>query len=172
MKANIWLVMTTQAKDEYKARKSSEDYSGPMDDDTFAILDKIADGEVVRNLFKRPTLGGKQYHMFSVYLTGNNRAKEAIDYLTTKWSGHFIVCGAWWMDGRQVGTRFTYDEDGNVTGVTGTPLYPIPAQAYRLMPDTVVYDDEGNEVSRTPASSNSDLQDVNLLQGQSPRRFV
>lgn len=58
-----------------------------------------------------------------------------------------------------------------ITGVEGDPLYPIHTQAYKLMPDTVTYDGGGVEIGRVPASSNSDLRDINLLAGQSPRSF-
>ena len=30
------------------------------------------------------------------------------------------------------------------------------------MPDVIEYDEEGNEISRTPATSNADLKDVNV----------
>jgi len=40
------------------------------------------------------------------------------------------------------------------------------------MPDIVEYDENGDEISRTPASSNADLMDINLLGGQVTRDFV
>ena len=77
------------------------------------------------------------------------------------------------MDGRQAGTQWELDEEGERTGnVTGTPIYPIPAQAWRIMPPVNVYDENGDLVSSTPATSNADLRDINLLAGQAPRRFA
>ena len=172
--ANVWLAMSTQARDEFRARRQQGDqYSGPMDDDTYYVLDKMSDQEVVSGLFATPTLGGKTYITFSVYLPGEARVQKAIDYLTERWPGHFIVVGAWFMDGRQAGTQWELDEEGERTGnVTGTPIYPIPAQAYRIMPPINVYDENGDLVSSTPATSNAQLVDVNLLAGQAPRRFT
>ena len=44
-------------------------------------------------------------------------------------------------------------------------------EAYQIMPDIVTYDDYGNETSRTPATSNDDLRDINLIAGQHVRLF-
>jgi hypothetical protein len=55
---------------------------------------------------------------------------------------------------------------------TGNPIYPIPNNLYLFMPDIVEYDENGNEISRTPATSNDDLRDINLLVGQEPRDFT
>lgn len=176
---NVWLAMSQQALDQYRAKRTQGDeYSGPMDDLTYKILDKMSDTDVVQGMFKKPTIGGKTYHLFSLYLSGSARVAQALDYITEKWPGHIIALGVWWMDGRQAGTEFTYSdpdpETGEVvvTGVTGTPVYPIPAAAWRIMPDTVTYDAEGVELNRTPATSNADLRDINLLSGQAPRQFT
>ena len=178
--ANLWLALSSQALTEFRNRRTQGDsYTGPMDDETYRILDKMSDQEVVKGMFKSPTIGGKTYNLFSVYLEGTAKAARAIEKLTTDWPTHFFVIGAWWMDGRQIGTEWEIDEDelsetyGQRTGnVTGTPVYPIPAAAWRIMPDVVTYDSEGNEASRIPATSNADLRDINVLQGQQPRRFT
>ena len=182
--ANVWLAMSTQARDEFRARRQQGDefrarrqqgdeYSGPMDDETYYVLDKMSDQEVVSGLFATPTLGGKTYITFSVYLPGEARVQKAIDDLTERWPGHFIVVGAWFMDGRQAGTQWELDEEGERTGnVTGTPIYPIPAQAYRIMPPVIVYGPDREVISSTAATSNADLRDINLLASQAPRRFT
>lgn len=173
---NVWFAISQQGLDAFKARRTAERngtvYSGPMDDDTFEVLSKMHDQDVVAGMFKKPTIGGKVYSTFSVYLPGTARVQKAINDLTTKWPGHFIVVGAWWLDGRQAGTQFTYDEDGNVTVVTGTPAYPIPANAWRIMPDQYTYNPDGTVATTVPATSNAQLRDINLLSGQSPRRFT
>jgi hypothetical protein len=64
------------------------------------------------------------------------------------------------------------DPEDPSQGTTGDPVYPIPDDAYELMPDRVTYDEDGNETSRTPATSNDDLRDVNILAGQAPRDFT
>lgn len=177
---NLWIALSDQGLTEFRAKRQDPDgYDGPLDDDTYEVLDKMADQEVVRGLFASPTIGGKTYNLFSVYLPGTARVAKAIDDLTTNWPNHFIVIGAWWFDGRQAGTEWEIDEDeqsetyGQRTGnVTGTPIYPIPAQAYRIMPPVNVYDENGDLVSSTPATSNADLRDINLLASQAPRRFT
>jgi hypothetical protein len=193
---NLWIALSQQALDEFKTYRTDPDaYSGPMTPQIYKGLSKMSDTDGVQKLFSTPTIGGKVYSIFSLYFNvdRDERAKDFIDYMTSEWPTHFIVIGAWWVhDGRQVGTQFaigggeqllteiptsakpdTYVEDTpNWYVTTGTPTYPIPTQAYRLMPDTVTYDVDGNETSRTPASSNADLKDINLISGQWPRRFV
>lgn len=156
---NLWLAMSQQALDEFLLMRSDPSgYAGPMDDETFRILSKAAHLDVVQRLYRTVEVGGKTYSLFSLYVEGTTAVQQAIDYITTAWPGHLIAVGAWNMNGTQVGTQYTYDDDGIITGVTGTPVYPIHAQAYRFISDA--------------ATSNADLKDINLLQGQSPRIFA
>jgi len=167
---NVWMAFSEAAITEFKARRSEPDeYDGPMDKTTFDIMSKMADLDVVQRLFKETDpIGGKKYKLFSMVIRGNTvPAKAAIDYITAEWPTHIIMIGAWHRDGRQAGTQWNEDH----TDVTGTPVYPVHAQAWRVMPDVVTYDDEGVELSRTPATSNADLRDINLLAGQEPRIF-
>ena len=56
--------------------------------------------------------------------------------------------------------RVTEDQEvARITGMTGTPTYPLPNYLWRFMP------------AELAAASNADLQDINLLAGQSPRSF-
>ena len=58
-------------------------------------------------------------------------------------------------------------EEEYVTGHTGTPAYPIPAaQALKFMPDVWNGDDPATYSAAT------ELADVNLGMGQSPRTFI
>lgn len=164
--ANLWIALSTQAIQEFQNKKADPNYSGPMDDYTFNVLSKMHDMAVVQNLFKTVT-SGKTYKMFSLYLEGSTGAKDAIDDLTAKWPTHIIAVGVWWHDGRQVGTQ--YDEQGQAVG---DPSYPIHSQAWKFMPDQNEYDGDGNVIGTISATSNADLTDVNLLAGQSPRRFT
>jgi hypothetical protein len=157
---NLWLAMSQQAVDAYKAYPDS-----PMDERTHLVLSKMHDENVVRGLFPPVTVGSKTYRLFSLYFHASEAAKEAIDTMTELWPGHFIVIGAWWFDGRQVGTKMEDDV------LVGDPVYPVHAQAYRFMRDKVTHDEDGNVTSTTPPTSNNDLEDVNLLLGQSPRTF-
>jgi hypothetical protein len=174
---NLWVALSQQGLDEYKAKRAAirdgTEYTGPMDNKTFKILSAMADTDTVQRMFKTVAAGGKVYTLFSLYAEGTTSAQNALDYLQEKWPNHFLVIGCWWMDGRQCGTEWEYDASGNLTGgVTGAPLYPIHAQAWKTMPDIVEYDASGNEISRVAATSNADLRDINVLQGQEPRRFA
>lgn len=65
---------------------------------------------------------------------------------------------------RFVRTFETVDED-YISGMTGTPLYPIPkTQLLNFMPD--IRDEDGNVIGPATVLSN-----VNLLFGQAPRSF-
>ena len=157
---NVWIAMSQQALNEYKdARLLKKDYTGPMDALTFDTLHRMADTDNVQAMFKRVPADGKEYTLFSLYLPASAEAKTRIDHIAEQWLGHFIVIGAWNWDGTQV-------------EIAGQIVYPVHAQAWRLMPDVIEYDVGGNETSRTAATSNSDLRDINLLQGQSPRDFI
>lgn len=166
---NVWIAFSDSALTQFKLRRSNPSvYSGPMDDTTYRIMSKMSDMDNVQRLFKvTPPINGKTYTLFSLYVDAPAKAQEAIDHLTTEWPTHFIVLGAWWTrSGLQVGTR--YDGEMNILG---TPVYPVHPQTWRLMPDLVTYDQDGNETSRTPAASNSDLRQINLIAGQANRIF-
>ena len=133
------------------------------------IFRKMAHFAVVERMWKTPTIGGKKRFLFSINLTASKKAKAAIDYLLAEYPNQIAVGGAWFFDGRQAGTRWQI-ADGERTGnVTGTPTYPInETQLLKFMPDIIERDQDGNVTSTTPSLV---LTDVNLLQGQNPRRF-
>ena len=81
-----------------------------------------------------------------------------IEFLKTKWPDVWTVVGCW-------------ERDGEWWGVDqiGSAIYPIHPQHMKIMPDDVVYDEDGNEISRTPAAA---PKDVNLVCGWSPRRWT
>ena len=96
------------------------------------------------------------------------KIQTALDNLVATYPNRVRIVGAWYWDGRQVGTQFVRDEDGNITGISGTPTYPLHSRTIEFMPDIVERDEDGNEVSRVRPT---DLSDVNLLQGQQERHF-
>lgn len=129
-----------------------------------------------------PTIGANVYHVLSFTfpeeLEDSNditAGHKWIEFLLTKWPNVWIVVGCWNRNGTQWGTTLVtavYDDQGNeITPETviGTPVYPVHPQHMRIMPDDVTYDENGNEVSRTPASA---PKDVNLICGWSPRRWA
>jgi hypothetical protein len=184
---NIWLGVSDTAKAEFKLINESFEeggapYVGPMDDKTFRILGHMHDANVVVEMFKHPTLGPHVRSLFSLYPHTN--VSGSLDYLEEQWPGHFIVAGAWQWDGRQIGTQWELDVDGNPTGaVTGTPTYPIvEAALLQFMPDTPnddgvidtdLFEETGQIEWLVPPTWGpaTELTDVNLLMGQTPRRF-
>ena len=162
---NAWVVIGPSMMNAYRARRAAEDagqdYSGPMDDTTWQILNDMSDIETVQAFYRTKTVNGNNpFTLFTMNFQSEDEAVEAIDYLDANWPGKQIeVQGVWHFDGRQV------------TGIDELPRYPIPSDAYQLMPPVIVYDENGDIVSETPPASNADLRDINLLSGQSPRDF-
>lgn len=156
---NVWLALSDTALTEYRVRKQAErdevEYNGPMQDREYKIFQSFQDEAVVQRLFKSPTIQGTTYNLFSIYVdrTDAQAAQDAITYLTDTYPTQIIVLGVWREDGTQVNA------------------YPINANAWRVMPDVVEYDENGDVLSTTPATSNADLRDINLLFGQQPRDF-
>ena len=92
---NIWIAFSSQAITEFKSYRSDpRQYNGPMDRRTFRIMRTMADSDNVERLFKKVTLGGKTYTLFSLY-SDNAKAVNRINYINTKWGNHIIVVGAW-----------------------------------------------------------------------------
>jgi hypothetical protein len=175
---NLWLVVRDDAKQKIVERlrwdeAAQGEYTGPVKDRANNIFRKLIAGERVLEYFTSPDIGGNIYHMFSLYLNGSQQVKSELDWLAVEYPNHIIVGGAWYVSsGRQVGTGPIFDEEtGEQIGYDDVPTYPLHPQLYKLMPDVVEYDDQMNEVSRTPATSNADLKDRVLLAGQSPRDF-
>ena len=79
---------------------------------------------------------------------------DEMDDLNLQYPGMIKIIGAWNMDGTQV---------NNGTN----PVFPINERALEFLPDLVMLNSNGDEVSRSRPPS---LVDVNLLFGQSPRQ--
>ena len=174
MNVNVFLILTATAKNALRPLMSDNSYDG-QHIKAVRIFRKMAHYRVVERMWKNPMIGSKKRFLFSINLTASKKAKAAIDYLLAEYPNQVSVGGAWFFDSRQVGTQFVYtvdgsqvfdellDGDGNVISsipqVRGTPTYPVPPQLLQFMPD----------VEGIPATV---LTDVNLLQGQKPRRFT
>ena len=149
---SVWCVIGPSFMNAYTARREAEaadeSYSGPMDDESYAILNTFADVDVVQAMYNTKSVNGNNpFTLFGMNFPDEQAAVDAIDYLLGAWPGKQLeVNGAWHEDtGEQMGTP---------------PTYPIPDDAWTLMPDSV------------GATSNADLQDINLIAGQAPRIFV
>ena len=124
----------------------------------------------VRSIFRQDNTGPRSYELWSLYFEADT-TQEVTDIrndLNAEYPGKLRTIGAWWWDGRQVGTEFTFDNDGVITGTSGIPRFPLHTSILEFMPDIVMRDQDGNEISRVRPT---ELSDVNLLQGQVERRF-
>lgn len=151
---NVWLAISAAVRTAYRNKRSQGDaYQGPMTDRAYRIIDRMVDADTVEALYKSPTIGGKQYFLVSAYFDRRERhqVQGALDYMTAQYPSDFILLGAWKPTGERIGA--------------------LHAQAWRLMPDRIVYDAEGNLVSTTPAVSLADMRDISLVAGQMPRQF-
>ena len=151
---NVWFAVSAAVRTAYRNKREQGDaYNGPMTDQAYRIIDRMIDSDVVEALYKSPSIGGKVYYLVSAYVPSENAsaAQDAVDYMTSTYPDDFIKLGVWRWNGQRIGS--------------------MHAQAWRLMPDRVEYDSEGNVVNTIPASSNADLRDIALVYGQSPREF-
>ena len=171
MNVNVWLAISASGTTAIRTRLTTadEDYAGPITKTEHRIFRRMADFVTVERLFKKPTIGGKKWHLFSLNFTATRNAKTALDWIAANRPGHFVIVGAWHWDGRQVGTQWEIVDDERTGNTIGTPTYPIHPQLLKFMPDIIERDEDGNVISTTPAAV---LTDVNLIQGQDPRRFV
>ena len=210
--ANIHLVLRDDADPAVRSylrwdEEADGPYSGPVTNRAGRIFKFLADEKVVSNLWKVPTIGGRQYRLYSISFSDDqyslSQIRDELDWLVTEYGAQVFIVGAWEFTGEQYGTEHVYDtrlvdrwvtqrnpdydpnefledevtpnpaydpeqyirvfvtgiEETYVSGMTGTPIYPIHAQYDKFMPD----DADGNP--------DPTLRDVNLLAGQAPRSF-
>ena len=182
MKVSVWVAISATGTTAIRERLSwneetQGEYSGTITDTEHKIFQKMHDVATVQAMFKKPTIAGKSWRIFSLNFEASSKAKEALDWIAENRTGHFYVMGAWWYDGRQVGTKFVYDEEGiqqfdeviedeivisSTPQTTGTPVYPVHNRLIDFMPDRLV------DELPVPAT---ELENVNLILGQKPRRF-
>lgn len=162
MIANLWIAL------DDRARATANPSQNSAGSDIFRQLGDPS----VRALFRRDNPAGpRDYELWSVYyeIDTPNELLQIRNALNAEFPGQLRTIGAWWFDGRQVGTEWELDEDGVRTGgITGQPLFPLGARVLEFMPDDVTYDEDGVETSRTRPIV---LSDINLGFGQKPRQF-
>lgn len=175
---NIWLALRNDAHTAVKQRlnwntETQGNYTGPVGDREIKIFRFMVHRAIVLAQFKKATISGNRWHLWNIVLKEPKdlllKLQIELDYLETTYSTQFIIGGAWFFDGRQIGTQFVHDEDNNIIGVSGTPTYLLHPELINFMPDIITYDIDGNETSRTRPTK---VSDVNLLQGQKERHFV
>jgi len=159
MFVNIWLAISDAAQDvviEYLTWPEDQEYTGPLRPRSQRLFSYMQDESTRRRLFTKPTLQGTVYNLWSIEFVEDSRdtlqaIRDELDHLIATYPNQIAVCGAWKWNGEQV------TSDGN-------PIYPIPDYLWQFLPNPLP--------DGTVPTSNADLQDVNLLFGQSPRDFT
>lgn len=127
--------------------------ANPQGDDVPSAAYRALGDPSVRSIFRQDNPAGpRSYELWSLYYEGDDQ-QDVLDIrnaLLAEYPGQLRTIGAWWWDGAQV---------------LGFPLH---ARILEFIPDVVIYDSDGNEMSRTRPITPSD---VNLGLGQAPRVF-
>ena len=149
---SVWAVMGPSLTGAYWKRvEDGDDYSGPMDDTSFEILNTFVDADAVQPLYKTKTVNGQNpFTIYGMNFPSEEIARDSMNYLDANWPGNQIeIQGAWYIDnGLQMGQSYVIDEEtGEVTDeIEGDPAWPIVDDCYKLMPDIVTYDENGDEI--------------------------
>lgn len=168
---NLWIALSQAGKDTLRPLLDDSDYEG-QHLIAVKIFRRMIDISTVERMFKTPTFNSKVWHLYSITFNdlggqAAQKLQDALAHLEANYPAQFEVVGVWQWDGRQAGTQWV-DPDDHSQGTTGTPLYPIHAQLLNFMPD--VWDGVDPEIPvYIPATV---LTDVNLIQGQTERRFA
>lgn len=152
---NIWLILRDDAKRIINTCLSTriEDYTGPVPTKTRKIFESMACRAQIQKMFKSPELNGNTYHLYNIYINSEDKqkAKDAIDYLVDEYPDHIIIGGVWRWSGTQISD------------------YPPHSKLIKLMPDIFIVDDQNTGAGHYETAT--ELTDVNLYAGQSPRDF-
>lgn len=160
MTINVWLAVRDDAQTLIVERlrwdsETQDAYAGPVTDRQAKLFSYMQDRANRQGLYRTDNNAGKVWTLWSVDfdLPGNllQQVKDELDQLVIDYPNHIVIGGAWrWSDGRQV---------------VGYPPHP---RLIEFMPDSVAYDQVGNETGRARPST---LSDINLGLGQAPRQF-
>lgn len=116
--------------------------------------------------FIKATVGSDQWVLMDI-VTTPERVEKLAEVIPSA-----VVAGCWNIDGSQYGqtlkrTQVGTDEFALVPD--GVPVYPIHPKLLDFMPDDVVYDEKGLEVSRTRPTK---LKQVHKYLGWADRRWT
>ena len=144
MIANLWMGFDDRAQGS----------ANPGDDDEPRSNAYRALGDPsVRSIFRQDNPPGpRSYELWSLYyeVETAGELRDIRNDLLAEYPGQLRTIGAWWFDGLIVET------------------FVVHASILEYMPDIVIYDDDGNETSRTRPTVPTD---VNLGLGQTRRAF-
>ncbi len=179
MKYNLFLAFSQQAVDEYKLviqhiqDGTLDEYTGPMTQEVFSIIKRAHGLETQGRIFKPFEAGnGKTYRLISLFTDEDSnidKIREKLAYLEQEWPQHFDLCGVWQWNGLQCGQY--YDENGDIAGTPDEPL--DHNKLLKFMPDVMTDpgDPEADPAVPPTYEPATELTDVHLMLGQSPRNF-
>ncbi len=175
---NVWLALRDDAHAAILTRlawdtETQGEYTGPVTDRQARVFGFIADRARQLAVFKKDVFNSREWTLwtvdFNLPVNVLRKVQDELYQLALDYPNQFKIGGAWHWDSRQVGTQFILDPDtGEVTGISGTPLYPLDMRLLKFMPNIKTWDADGNLLTDDPATF---ITDVNLVQGQTPRRF-
>lgn len=170
MNVNVWLATNSQATIEVKDRleKPDSEYTGNLSAKEHAAFRKMAHRRQTEKMWKKARISADDWQLQSLNFSSAKEANDAVTDILNGRGAKAVVLGAWHWDGRQVGTTWVNRSDHS-QGTKGVPRFPLHPMILRFMPDIVTRDKDGNVVSTAPATK---PVDVNLIQGQEPRRFA
>ena len=155
---NLWLVIRDDAQVSIKERLDWDEeiqdiYTGPITERQYKLFKLMTDTNVVQRLFRLDNDGTNDWILWSLYFNYTVdillKIQSELDTLIAAYPNHVKIIGAWDWSGNQIG-------------------YPIHLRILEFIPDTIIYDTTGSEISRARPTI---VKDMNLLFGQSPRNF-
>ena len=158
MVINLWLAIRDDAQVLIKEHFDWDEeiqgvYTGPITERQYKLFKLMTDTNVVQRLFRLDNDGTNDWILWSLYFNYTVdillKIQSELDNLIAAYPNHVKIIGAWDWRGNQIG-------------------YSIHPRILEFIPDTIIYDASGNEISRARPTI---VKDMNLLFGQSPRTF-
>lgn len=135
---NAWVAMRDDVQAALDTRltwdtETQGDYTGPVTDRTADIVASMQDRGTVQVLYRIDNVGGRDWSLWSIYLT-----QDDLDYLVSEYPATQAIVGVWHLEGNMLGTTLQFNEISNPEYV-GEP-YMIPNPAYQPDPELPDYD--------------------------------
>ena len=156
MKVELALALRDDAHDAIVTRmtwdeESQGEYTGPVTDRQYKLFSYMQDFTQRQKLFRKPTLGGRVWTLWSVMFDDDidvlQIIQDEIDQLALDYPSQVVIAGAFHWAGNQVGTQLVLTEVPNPE-YTGEP-YMIPNPDYQ--PDLEQPDYDPRAEIRNPA---------------------
>jgi hypothetical protein len=139
---NVWLAVSDAAQAEIRTALQDEEYSGPLTKREVAVFRYMQQEVERRRLFKKPTLSGTVYNLWSLDFDRDvdpvSAIKNTLDGLIAKYPNQIAIVGVWKRDGAMLGTTLVLTDVPN-PAYTGEP-FMIPNPGYQPDPELEDYD--------------------------------